>query len=908
MAKSLPGSRDAASQRAPVSARGAGSLRPWTIVAAAWCVVWFAARVTITEAPAPATNALLWGRLPLLLAAVWIGVRAANAQRDEPRLRQAWLCLTAAIGVLLPGDMVLLHRQAQGLVENGAAAFFYLGYFPLVLAGILLLPRVFRSGADSLQFILDAAMVVVGGGLLLWQVGVRPILEAAGARTLVDVMRDAAYPLGDLLTLLAIAAVLLRRPPGAARRWLALLAIPLLLSLGGDTLWVYSNLASRPALTVAANLLWLLQPVGFIAAAEQALRREGTSEPASGAIWQPAFGWLPYVALAVGYGVLVGAAYTTEPARLRELLPGALVLTALVVVRQWVAQRENAALLAEQVRRADEARFAALVRHAGDAIVIMSPDLRPSWVSPHGARLLAGADDVGAALHPDDRAALRDYAAAAERGQVREATLGLRFGREPGPWVVTEAVLTNLLADPTVHGLVLTARDVGERRALEEQLRAQALRDPLTGLANRELFLDRVALALKRAQEAQAGIAIAVLDLDRFTLVNDSLGHRVGDRVLAQTAARIAGAVGGADSVARIGGDDFGVLFEDVAGEEVLRERVERVRAALAHPLRVDGQSVRLTATAGVALGHSAATLEALLRNADIALQQARSEGGDCAELFRADRHGRVVERLALESELPRLLEREAFRVDFEPVIAVPGCQLAGLFLRLNWRDPAQAPFTIAAVQAAARDSSSGLALGRWSRQTAMRDVSALIRYLPETAELAIGLRIERGQLKDEHLVSDVAALLTRTEMRPRNLFLEIPESALSPVTGPAAHAIERLRELGVSLALGEFGAAYAAFELLDQFPFDGLTLADTLVGRVDSGGRPGALVRAAIATGRSLGMRVLAPGVRSKRQLELLAELGCQFASGPELAPLMSYEHALTWLGARFAEAREAG
>lgn len=878
--------------------------RGWTVaigIAAAAALIGEAA---LADVPGRALRFALYARAPLLVAAVVFGALAARANRDNPRARLSWWWVAAGFAVLLPGDIAFAIETAGGNDPPASVAdAFYLSYFVLILGGLLSFPRVFRNRGDAAMFALDAGIVAIGGGMVLWHFGVQPVFDAAEGEITPTVLLDLAYPLGDLLTLLGIATVLLRLPPGPRRLSLLLLACPFVVSLAGDTLWMMGQ--SSAELRMLAQALWLLQPVAFVAAAEQEWRRPRAALDEATHAWQPAFGLLPYLALLLGYVVLAVATYGGSGPRTQALLPGAVALTLLVVARQALAQRENRALLAEQVRRADERRFAALVRNASDMIFIVDPASRVTYASPAAEHLLR--DDHPTlldAVHPDDRAALRDYVAACVRGQARHAALDLRFGSATGSWVATETRLTNLLADPEVRGIVLNARDVSERRTLEEQLRAQALTDTLTSLPNRALFLDRVARAF--ARDGGRGVAVAVLDVDHFTQVNDGLGHRVGDQVLTTVAARIASGLSGADSAARIGGDDFGLLFEGVSGEDLLRARIERVRAAVAQPLRADGHAVRLTASVGVALGTGAGSTEALMRNADIALQHVRVEGGDGVEVFRADRHGRVVERLAIEAQLPKLIESNAFTVAFEPVVRISNRRPNGVYVRLDWRTP-NAEMPISIVEAAARESPASALLGRWMRNAMQRDLSALLRYLPDAGELGVGLRLEGPHLRDELLCDEVAALIKRLELPARNLVLELPASALTPLTGGVAHTMQRLREIGASIALGEFGAVHASFELLDTFRFDGMVLAEALVDRVDAGARPGALVRAAVAAGRSLEMRVVAPGVRTEPQLALLGELGCEFAFGPAVGPALGYEHLLPFLAARFAEAREA-
>ncbi|HVF35754.1 MAG TPA: diguanylate cyclase [Candidatus Saccharimonadia bacterium] len=886
----------------PASLRDAMRAMPYSSIAAAVAVVWVALQLLLPADAASRDYLLLWGRMPLLVLACYAGWRAANANRARRRTKLAWSLIAAAIAVLIPADIycgwLLLVLRAD--VEMSAADVLYLSYFPLMLAGLLVLPRGFANRIEIQKFALDAAIITLAGGLIVWEYSVRPAVAAAQADFSGQMLLDLSYPLGDLSTLLAIATVLLRVPTDRARAPLLFLAGALVTSLVGDTIWMLGGLPGWRDLRNSAYALWMFQPAFVIVAAELELRRPRHDEAARR--WRPAFAWLPLLALALCYAML-GDVAARDPARLAELFGGAALLTGLVVLRQLVAQREHAALVEANVRNESEARFAALVERASDAILIVDGALDIAYASPAARQLTGGATRGSLAAHlvVEDAEALASFAIACTRAPIERLTLALRF--RPEAPIETEVSVTNLLADPQVRGLVLNVRDVSERRALEMALREHRLHDLLTGIANRELLLERMAAAIVRADASGSTCALVVFDLDRFKLVNDGLGHRVGDQVLSQVASRLAAASTRSDTVARIGGDEFAVLLGDATHAENVRERVERLRAAIAEPLRIDQHAMRMTASAGLAFSASGIAAETLLRNADIALQHARTEGGDAVELFRGERHGRILERLALEAEVPGLLAKDAFGVAFEVCVDVASERPRALFVRPSWREANETP--LEAVLAAVREAPAAVELSRRIRQLAERDLASLGRFVPDAEELSVLLPVDAAELRHETFAAQLREFSARSAVPMRKLVLVLDETALASLSGRALDGVTRARQDGARLALGGFGAAHAAFELVGAYRFDMLVLADT-ISASDAGERPATLLRAAISTGRSLGLELLAPGVRTTAQLALLRELGCDYASGIAIAPPLAYERLLPWLGARLAQ-REA-
>jgi diguanylate cyclase (GGDEF)-like protein len=401
-------------------------------------------------------------------------------------------------------------------------------------------------------------------------------------------------------------------------------------------------------------------------------------------------------------------------------------------------------------------------------------------------------------------------------------------------------------------------------------------------------------------------VAIAVVDLDRFKQVNDAIGHRNADHALVTLAQRMEQALSGADSLARYGGDEFALLMEDVRDADDATARAQHVRAAVAAPLVVGGKRLAVTASVGVALSDGARAAEALLRNADLALQQAQSAGGDGCELFEAERHVRTLQRLSLESELPQLIEREAFAVLFQPVLSLPERGLAALYVRLGWREPEHAATPIPTLLAAAAESGQGALLGRWLQAAMARDLRALLRYLPDAARLSLILRVDPRELREADFAQRLATTLKSVDLQPRQLLLKLPAAAFARTVAAAPGRLEPLETLGVRMGLADFGSGQAGLELLDSAPVDALFLSRPLVQRLESGPRPGALARVAVAAGRALAATVIAPGVTSESQLERLSEIGCNLAYGDAVAPALPFQHLLPWLGARFAEAAE--
>ena len=628
--------------------------------------------------------------VPLGLVAVALTIRQAGHQTTAAG-RRAWRLLAVGYALYLAADTAWLAHSSL----TGTSPWYswidalYLLYYPIVFAGLLTLPAAPHRRSERLRFALDTATVVLAGGLIAWFVVLRPLALASYHGPL-EAAIALAYPSADLLLVTGAAAVLLRPQHALGRLPLALLGVAALLDAAADLGYGAYSLAGGYAGAGWPDLLWMAAWLCVMGAAHSSVvapRREPFV--AASAIRVRHSRLLPYVALAAGYGTAVVVALLHWTPVLSELMLGTFVLTAMVVARQ--------ALTEQSVRRA-ELRFGSLVRHSSDVTVVLGQNLEVRYASPAAGRLfglepraLAGRAP-GDIVHPDDldgaRAQLR-YAAAKAGTPV---TIACRVRRTNGSWCDTESVVTNLLDDPTVGGLVLNMRDVSERIALEAQLTHQAYHDPLTDLANRTRFQQRVDGALDRAVERPDSVVVLFLDLDDFKRINDSLGHAAGDRLLRVVAERLLNATRGCDTVARLGGDEFAVLIENVRGDEDAVTVAERILRSMRGAVELEGTAVLVGSSIGIARATAADTVDTLLRNADVAMYIAKHGGKGCFEFFRPEMHASALERLELEADLRRAVADGDLSLAFQPIVRVGSREITGVEALARWDNPRRGP------------------------------------------------------------------------------------------------------------------------------------------------------------------------------------------------------------------------
>jgi diguanylate cyclase (GGDEF)-like protein/PAS domain S-box-containing protein len=480
-------------------------------------------------------------------------------------------------------------------------------------------------------------------------------------------------------------------------------------------------------------------------------------------------------------------------------------------------------------------------------------------------------------LHPDDRERAATFFRNAAQSPGVSGPVEWRFRQPDGSWLNAEILATNLLHDTSVKGVVLNTRDVSERRRLEEQLTHQAFHDPLTGLANRALFRDRVSHALALAQRRGSPVTVLFLDLDDFKTVNDSLGHAEGDRLLIAAAERFLACARSADTVARLGGDEFAILIEGADGPEGLPERLA---AAMSHPFTLSGNQVRVTASIGVASASSEDRADDLLRNADMAMYAAKRHGKGRAETYESRMYADIRERLDLEAALRIAIERRELTLFYQPIVNLQNGDIYGLEALLRWEHPQFGRLLPQHFVPLAEETGLIVQLGSWVLGEACRQLQVWRRAHPERL-LAISVNISGRQLQGAGLTDALRQTLTSSGVEPSSVVLEITESVLMQQTDAVLERLQQLKALGVRLAIDDFGTGYSSLSYLQRFPIDILKIAKPFVEEVGMGADRSALARAIVGLGDTLKLQTIAEGIERAEQRSALIELGCSLGQG---------------------------
>ena len=547
---------------------------------------------------------------------------------------------------------------------------------------------------------------------------------------------------------------------------------------------------------------------------------------------------------------------------------------------------EGASLAADLHRRQGEARFRSLVAHASDLITVLDGEGLVTYQSPSIERVLGYRSHevegrrFDRLLVESDRPLLAQLIALDGPGEAEGHTIECSVLHRDGTPLTFEVQHTDLLHDEHVHGIVLNSRDVSERKAFEEQLAHQAFHDPVTKLANRALFSDRVEHALMRSTRGIPEIAVMFIDLDDFKTVNDSLGHTAGDEVLQEVGRRLKIAVRPTDTVARFGGDEFAVLLDGVDGSADAADAASRILRALELPIEIDGKNVVPRASVGICLvGEDLETPEAteLLRNADVAMYMAKRDSKGSYRVFEPTMHERVVERLELRSDLQHALSLDQLELHYQPVVRLSGREILGVEALVRWNHPTRG--TIPPIQFIPVAEETGLIIpmGRWILETACYEGVRLQERFTRDEPLTMSVNLSVRQLQSETLVADVRSALSLTGLPASSLVLEITESLMLTDTDFAMQQLHDLKGLGIRLAMDDFGTGYSSLSYLSRFPVDILKMDRSFVGSEDNE----ALTSAIIALGTSLSLEVVAEGIELAEQANSLEELGCELGQG---------------------------
>ena len=564
---------------------------------------------------------------------------------------------------------------------------------------------------------------------------------------------------------------------------------------------------------------------------------------------------------------------------------------AVIVLSVFMIVREAANRLRSQqdALRRNEERFRSLVGNAADLIVILDTAGRLRYCSPSterawggdGARPLNG-QYVLNLVHRDDlvaAGALLDQVHADPGGTI---TTELRLRHADGTWRDYTVIAANLLADPSVGGVVVTCHDVTDRKAYERELTRLAFHDALTELPNRALFLDRLEQALARAERHQRSMAVLFLDLDNFKVVNDSLGHEAGDQLLAEAAQRLRSTLRTEDTAARFGGDEFAVLLEEVGGEAAAVAAAERIAASLDAPIPLDRREMFASFSIGVALsapGRDSA--EGLLRNADLAMYRAKADGKARHAVFDPSMTAGAMERLDLEAGLRRALDHDEFRVVYQPILDLASGRIREVEALVRWEHPRRGLVSPAQFIPIAEETGLIVPIGAWVLREACRQTRAWQDRCPTEAPLVVGVNLSARQFQEPGLVAHVAATLRDTDLDATSLKLEITESVIMRDADSTVTTLRELKALGVGLAIDDFGTGYSSLSYLKRFPIDTLKIDRSFVDGLGREANDTAIVQSVVALARSLNLAVVGEGIETPEQLAQLRSLGCGRGQG---------------------------
>jgi diguanylate cyclase (GGDEF)-like protein/PAS domain S-box-containing protein len=736
----------------------------------------------------------------------------------------------------------------------------------------------------------DGLIVGCSALLVAWILGLEQLYassdQAHGALLL-------AVPIGAVFAA-SCATVMLTRARPAARSSLMLIAagfaaiatascVMAYLALGGGLRW--------------AGLLYLCWPIGWALLALAASRDRGVAHeqelepglPTRASVFIPS---VPFaiavlgVALAAARGEFSG--FT---------LWAAAALIVLIIARQVLALVENISFwrrLESKVEartdelRASERRFRSLVQNSSDVILVVGVEGEVKYLSPSAKRALGSVDGkADPPIHPlalvveEDlprvQAAARELSG--KSGSTRAIEVEVR-GPDGSPRTV-EATLTNLLHEPSVEGFVVNARDITVRKELEGQLRHRAFHDPLTELANRALFGDRLEHALARRGRSPDTLSVLFLDLDDFKNVNDSLGHDVGDQLLAAVSQRLIECARPGDTIARLGGDEFAVLLEDVEGAIGSARVAERMLSAFQEPLRLGTRDLYVQASIGIATNSEASeTAERLLGNADVAMYAAKARGKGRFEHFEHDMHAALVERLELEQDLRDAIDRDEFLLHYQPVVSLKSGGIPAVEALVRWRHPRRGLIPPGTFIGLAEQTGLIVPVGRWVLREACRQVASWRRELGGAESLTMMVNLSVKQLEEPGLLASLREALSHEALDPSALTLEITESVI--VEDEAAIAVmKEIRGMGVRIGIDDFGTKYSSLSYLRRLPLDVLKIDREFVRDVTPDSPEAALLQAIVAMSRSMGLTPIAEGVEERHQEEEVRRTGCELAQG---------------------------
>ncbi len=561
----------------------------------------------------------------------------------------------------------------------------------------------------------------------------------------------------------------------------------------------------------------------------------------------------------------------------------------------------------EEALQLSQDRFDLITRATSDAVRDWDLSSNEVWWN-EGLQKLFGyqSDEMGTTLtswsdrlHPDDvERVSADIHRHIESGK-NNWTDEYRFRRKDGTYAfVIDRGYVVYDQDEKPIRMLGSMMDVTERKSLEDQLTHQALHDPLTKIANRILFRNRVEHALSKLVRNHVSIAVLFLDLDNFKSINDSLGHAAGDKLLVAVAGRLQDCLRNSDTAARLGGDEFAVLVESVVHSDEATNIADRILEVFRQPFVIEGNEVHVGTSIGIATG-SADTVgsEELLRNADLAMYLAKGRGKGKHVVFEPKMHEALMERIELEADLRRGIEEKEFTIHYQPIFDLQSRQVLGMEALVRWQHPRFGLVPPMKFIPLAEETNLIVPLGEWILQEACHQVQAWREQFALATDVSLTVNISIRQFLQKELVEIVSKALESSGLPPRSLILEITESFMMQDTEATILKLHDLKDLGIRLAIDDFGTGYSSLSYLQRFPIDILKIDKSFVDKLGQGSEGNAVARAIIMMGDSLNLRTIAEGIEHAHQITALQSLGCEAGQGFHFAKPLAKEDMDTYL-----------
>ncbi len=738
-----------------------------------------------------------------LLSSIALLAAAIKSRMISKRLGLAWGFLFLAQLSRTIGDSIWMVLEV-GFRQSpfpSIADVFYIAFYPLMLAGVLLLPVIRYSKREAINKLMDMGIVIIASILFFWSFILYPMKTTGQSEPFLNQVISVSYPLGDLLTLWALLLLLNSQIKVQRKLPLVLFAIGMGVMVITDT--IYSSLTlintfnNRGFLYIGWMAGILLTGLAGVAQAtnEQPNQKEmifsNITEPFGKFSSFFSYFWIPLV-----FFIIVWNLFTHSSINFLWLFVGAGCIISLVLIRQIITMIENKKLLDK-------------LNH------VLS---------------------IG-----------------------RQQTEKLR--------VINEELTL----------------EISERKLAEEKLAHQALYDSLTGLPNRILFMDRLSHAIEYAKRhPDYFFSVLFLDLDQFKVINDSLGHSIGDQLLIDVGQRLKLSLRSSDTIARLGGDEFVILLEDTFNDETAKIYIERIQETLRPGFYIQSHEMVTTFSAGVITKLSGDAIpEQILRDADTAMYRAKAMGKAQSVIFSPELRTLAVERLQLENELRHAIEREEFRLFYQPIYELEKEKIIGFEALIRWNHPKRGLIMPSDFINVAEESGLILEIDQWVLRRACSQMEIWHSTFPNYQDLVINVNISSKQFSQINFVDSVEQMLIETGLDPRCLKLEITERVVIENKTQAINVFSQLKLLGINLQVDDFGTGYSSLSYLQNFPIEGIKIDMSFIQEIDKPGKNTDLVKTILLMAHNLGMDAIAEGVETENQLLLLKGLSCSYAQG---------------------------